>query len=151
MTELSIQESLYPHLTCFGCGHSNPDGFHLRSYRRGDLTVATFTSQPFHGNGFGFMNGGIITTILDCHTAAVVMWEAKQRGWVNKHGVPLAFVTAGFEVRFLRPSPLAEPVELVAEPESIDEERAVIRAELRADDKVRATMLATWMRFRPRS
>ena len=23
--EPSIQESLYPDLTCFGCGHANPD------------------------------------------------------------------------------------------------------------------------------
>src|SRR5580700_6095855 len=76
---LSIQESLYPGLTCFGCGHSNPDGFHLRSYRDGDVTVATFTPRPEHDNGFGFLNGGIITTVLDCHTAAVVMWEADQR------------------------------------------------------------------------
>ena len=39
----SIQESLYPELTCFGCGHANPEGFHLRSYRDGDGTVAEFT------------------------------------------------------------------------------------------------------------
>ena len=79
--ELSIQESLYPELTCWGCGHANPDGFHLRSYRQGELTVGEFTSRPEHDNGFGFLNGGIITTVLDCHTAAVVMWEASQRGW----------------------------------------------------------------------
>ena len=36
----SIQESLYPETTCFGCGHANPDGFHLRSYHEGDVTVA---------------------------------------------------------------------------------------------------------------
>ena len=39
MAEPSIQESLYPTLTCFGCGHANPDGFHLRSYRRGDRSL----------------------------------------------------------------------------------------------------------------
>ena len=65
---LSIQESLYPGVTCFGCGHANPDGFHLRSYREGERTVAEFTSGPEHDNGFGFLNGGIIATVL-----AVVM------------------------------------------------------------------------------
>ena len=40
---LSIQESLYPELTCFGCGHANPKGFHLRSYRDGELTVRAVT------------------------------------------------------------------------------------------------------------
>jgi hypothetical protein len=65
-SQLSIQESLYPDLTCFGCGHANPDGFHIRSYRDGDHTVATFTPRSEHDNGFGFFNGGIITTVLDC-------------------------------------------------------------------------------------
>ena len=78
---LSIQESLYPKLTCFGCGHANPKGFHLRSYRDGDPTVAKFTPLPEHDNGFGFLNGGIIATVLDCHGAAVVMWEAARREW----------------------------------------------------------------------
>jgi len=70
-THLSIQESLYPDLTCFGCGRANPDGFQLRGYRDGDETVATFAPRPEHDTGFGFLNGGIITTVLDCHTAAV--------------------------------------------------------------------------------
>ena len=85
---LSIQESLYPGVTCFGCGHANPDGFHLRSYRDGERTVAEFPSGPEHDNGFGFLNGGIIATVLDCHTAAVVLWEAAPRGWQPDPGAP---------------------------------------------------------------
>jgi len=69
----SIQESLYPELTCYGCGHANPHGFRLRSYRERDLTVADFVPRPEHDNGFGFVNGGIIATVLDCHGAAAVM------------------------------------------------------------------------------
>ena len=110
----SVQESLYPELTCFGCGHANPDGFHLRSYVEGDLVVAEFTPRPEHDNGFGFVNGGIITTVLDCHGAAVVMWEAEQRGWEAAPGAPVPFITAGFDVRFLRPTPLGPPVHLTA-------------------------------------
>ncbi len=150
MSDLSIQESLYPDLTCFGCGHANPDGFHLRSYRDDELTVAEFTSRPEHDNGFGFLNGGIISTVLDCHTAAVVMWEAAQRGWAAEPGAPVPFITAGIEVKFLRPTPLGSPVRLSARPESISEKMIVVAAELVADDKPRATMTATWLRFRPR-
>jgi acyl-coenzyme A thioesterase PaaI-like protein len=150
VSDLSVQEALYPDLTCFGCGHANPDGFHLRSYRRDGHTVAEFTSRPEHDNGFGFLNGGIISTVLDCHTAAVVMWEAAQRGWVAEPGAPVPFITAGFDVRFLRPTPLASTVQLSARPESISETAIVVAAELSADDKPRATMTATWLRFRPR-
>ena len=147
---LSIQESLYPTLTCFGCGHANPDGFHLRSYRVGDLTVADFTPRPEHDNGFGFLNGGIITTVLDCHGAAVVMWEAAQREWHAEDGAQIPFITAGFDVRFLRPTPLGPTIRLEADPVSVDEREIVVQSRVRYDAKVRATMTATWLRFHPR-
>jgi len=147
---LSIQESLYPDLTCFGCGHANPDGFHLRSYRDGEVTVATFTPRAEHDNGAGFLNGGIIATALDCHTAAVVMWEVARRGWKTEAGAPVPFITAGFEVRFLRPTPLGPPLALRAEPVEVSDSAIVVRAELAYEDKVRATMVANWLRFRPR-
>jgi len=149
-SSLSIQESLYPDLTCFGCGHANPDGFHLRSYRDGELTVATFSPGLEHDNGFGFLNGGIISTVLDCHTAAVVMWEAQRRDWQADDGAPVPFITAGFEVRFLRPTPLGPPVSLRAEPVEISESAIVVSAELISGDKTRATMQANWLRFHPR-
>ncbi|MEO6627822.1 MAG: PaaI family thioesterase [Aquihabitans sp.] len=150
MKPLSIQESLYPDLTCFGCGHANPDGFHLRSYRNGLDTLAMFTPRPEHDNGFGFVNGGIISTALDCHTAAVVLWEANERGWEADDGAPIAFITAGFDVRFLRPTPLGPTLALRAVPVEISEAKVVVEAEVIVDDKTRATMLATWLRFHPR-
>ena len=146
----SIQESLYPELTCFGCGHANPDGFHLRSYVEGDLIVAESTPRPEHDNGFGFLNGGIIATVLDCHGAAVVMWEAAQREWYAAPGAPVPFITAGFDVRFLRPTPLGPTVRLTGTPVSIDESEIVVGSELEVDGKTRATMTATWRRFTPR-
>ena len=147
---LSIQESLYPEITCFGCGHANPDGFHLRSYLDGDLTVAEFTPRPEHDNGFGFLNGGIIATVLDCHGAAVVMWNAAERGWEAAPGAPVPFITAGFDVRFLRPTPLGPAVRLTGSPVSVNESEIVVGSELEVDGKTRATMTATWRRFRPR-
>jgi acyl-coenzyme A thioesterase PaaI-like protein len=147
---LSIQESLYPDLTCFGCGHANPEGFHLRSYRSDGITVATFTPRPEHDNGFGFLNGGIISTALDCHTAAVVMWEADRRGWEADVGAPVPFITAGFDVRFLRPTPLGLPLSLRAEPVEVSESAIVVSAELAYEGKVRATLVANWLRFHPR-
>jgi acyl-coenzyme A thioesterase PaaI-like protein len=150
MAQRSIQEALYPDLTCFGCGHANPDGFHLRSYREDGITIATFTPRAEHDNGFGFLNGGIIATALDCHTAAVVMWEADRNGWKADQGAPVPFITASFDVRFLRPTPLGPPLSLRAEPLEVSEGAIVVSAELAYEDKVRATMQARWLRFHPR-
>ena len=127
-----------------------PQRLPLRSYRDGDFTVTEFTPRPEHDNGFGFLNGGIISTVLDCHGAAVVMWEASERGWEAAPGAPVPFITAGFDVRFLRPTPLGPPVRLVGTPVSVDESEIVVGCELEVDGKTRATMTATWRRFRPR-
>lgn len=153
--QTSIQESLYPTLTCFGCGHANPKGFHLRSYVKDadsspKTVVASFTPRPEHDNGFGFLNGGIITTILDCHTAAAVLLEAHDRGWKAPDGAPIPFITAGFDVRFLRPTPLGPTVELRGKIVSAEEDVVIVLGELVFEAKVRATMQATWKRFRPR-
>ncbi len=147
---VSIQELLYPQIQCFGCGHANPKGFHLRSFREGEITIAEFVPWPEHDNGFGFLNGGIIATVLDCHTAAVTMWEADHRGWITDDGPPIPFITAGFDVRFLRPTPLGPPVLLTARAVEISEKAIVVDAELTVEDKTRATMRANWARFRPR-
>ena len=149
-TKSSIQEWLYPELTCFGCGHANPHGFHLRSYQGGNLIVAEFNPRPEHDNGFGFVNGGIIATVLDCHGAAAVMWEVSQRGWKDATGMAAPFLTASFNVKFHRPTPLGPAVQLTASPESIDPSQIIVRSELAVGDKVRATMMATWVRFRAR-
>ena len=146
-TNSSIQESLYPELTCFGCGYANPHGLHLQSRNEDDLTVAEFTPSPEHDNGFGFLNGGIIATVLDCHGAAAVVWETVRRGWKDPGGSPVPFITASFDVRFHRPTPLGPTVRLTASPQSVDRSQIIVRSELTADGTVRATMTAAWARF----
>jgi acyl-coenzyme A thioesterase PaaI-like protein len=147
---LSVQETLYPELTCFGCGPANPDGLHLRSFRTGELTVATFVPRAEHDNGFGFLNGGIISTVLDCHSAAVVMFEAAQRGYVADEGIPIPFVTAGLDVRFTRPTPLGPPLDLRAVPVEVSESAVIVTAELSFEGKIRASSTSRWLRFRSR-
>ncbi|MGW5053598.1 PaaI family thioesterase [Actinokineospora sp. NPDC004072] len=147
----SIQERLYPDLPCFGCGHGNPKGLRLRSHLGDDgVVTAEFTPWPEHDNGLGFLNGGIICTILDCHSAAAVMVEAERRGWEALGGAALPYVTAGLEVRYLRPSPLRETVELRAEVREASEKEISVDVGLWWGGKVRAEGSAVWKRWRPR-
>ena len=146
----SIQDRLYPRLPCFGCGPSNPKGLRLRSYPGDGVVTAAFTPWPEHDNGLGYLNGGIISTVLDCHSAAAVMLEAERRGWPPLPGAELPYVTAGLDTRYLRPSPLAETSELRAVVTSADEAEMTVEAELAWDGKIRATATAFWKRWRPR-
>jgi acyl-coenzyme A thioesterase PaaI-like protein len=147
---LSIQERLYPEIGCFGCGQANAKGLRLRSYLDGDGVVATFMPWPEHDNGLGYLNGGIISTVLDCHSAAAVMLEADRRGWVALGSAPLSFVTAGLDVQFRRPAPLLEPSLLRASLVAVDENEMTVHVELLWDGKPRATATALWRRWRPR-
>lgn len=148
--DLSIQERLYPDLPCFGCGHANPRGLRLRSYLGDGVVTATFRPWPEHDNGLGYLNGGIISTVLDCHSAAAVLVEAHSRGWLALPGAALGYVTAGLDVRYLRPAPLTEPVELRAVITQAEEPEILAEVELLYDGKVRASAVARWRRWRPR-
>lgn len=148
----SLQDRYFPDLPCFGCGPANEKGLRLKSYDRDDGTaVALFTPWPEHDNGLGYLNGGIIATVLDCHSAAVVTHAAYSRGWPALPGAALPFVTAGLDVQYLRPAPLTETVSLTAR--VIDASEAEITAEvwLEWDGKERARGSALWKRWRPRA
>jgi len=149
-TGLSIQDQLFPELPCFGCGPNNPKGLHLRSYLLEGEVRARFTPWLEHDNGLGYLNGGIIATLLDCHSAAAALWEAHQHGWTPLPGAPLSHVTAGLDVRYLRPSPLTQTVDLRAVVTSATEQQISCLVELVWDGKIRATGTARWNRWRPR-
>jgi acyl-coenzyme A thioesterase PaaI-like protein len=148
--ELSIQERLYPQLTCFGCGHANANGLKLRSYPGDGVVTAEFEPWPEHDNGFGFLNGGIIATVLDCHSGAAVFHTAHQLGMEPPEGAPLLYVTAGLDLRYLRPVPLGQVLELRAVVASADADQMTVDAELVWDGKPRAAASVLWKRWRPR-
>ena len=112
--------------------------------------MAEFNPLPEHDSRFGFVNGGIIATVLDGHGAAAVMWEIAKRDWKGPRGTPVPFVTASFNVKFHRPTALGCTIRLAASPQGIDASQIIVRSEMAADNRVRATMTATWARFRPR-
>jgi acyl-coenzyme A thioesterase PaaI-like protein len=151
---LSLQESLYPELTCFGCGPANERGLRLRSYRSEPEEeggyVASFTPWPEHDNGVGFLNGGIIGTLLDCHSAAAVVDTAAANGWGSLGDALLPYLTAGLDVRYRRPAPLREPVTLRAEVTAASEPAITVHVWLEHDGKLRAEADALWKRWRPR-
>lgn len=152
----SLQEHYFPTSTCFGCGPMNPAGLHLRSYQDpiGDPNVARSSAQfltaSTHDNGLGYVNGGIIATLLDCHSAGSAMMKAERLGWVTAEGAAYPCVTAGMNVQYLRPTPLGQALHLSAEVVEHSQEEISVLSSLSVDDKVRAEALVRWRRWRPR-
>ncbi len=145
----SVQDRVQAAVPCLGCGPGNTKGLRLKSFPDGDGGVrAVFRPWPEHDNGLGYLNGGIVATVLDCHSAAAVVLAAIDRG-LSPDGT-LPYVTAGIDVRYRRPSPLTEPAERVARVASADDDEIVVDAELWWLGKVRATARSSWKRWRPR-
>ena len=145
---LSVQERLYPESTCFGCGLANDAGLHLKSYVTPDGVVATFEPGPMHTNGMGTLNGGIIATLLDCHSGAAVFWESADGGEVLAN----LWVTTEFEIRYRLPTAMGQPVELQARVIEKADDTMVVKATLAAEGKVRVQAQSRWASVRtPRS
>src|ERR1700752_4169348 len=109
---------------CFGCGPKNPDGLRIRSYDAGDGTVVTtWQPRPEHEAFDGFVNGGIIGTLIDCHSN----WTAIA-ALLRKSGVDAApsTVTADFAVRFRRPTPSDRPLRLIGRAVDVADDRVTV-------------------------
>jgi len=136
MSEASLQETYAPRNACFGCGPANEKGLRLRSIPRGEEVICRWTAEPHHEAFPGMLNGGIIGTLLDCHSNWTAAWHLMRKAG-DDH--PPCTVTASFAVKLLRPTPSDQPVELVARVVDSSDRRADIHAELRSGGEVCAS------------
>ena len=122
---------------CYGCGRLNEKGLHIRSRWDGDETVCTFVPRPEHTAIPGFVYGGLIASLIDCHgtgTAAAAMYRSEGREMDTDP--PLRFVTASLQVDYLRPTPLGPPLEIRARIEEVKGKKVVLTATVSAEGQV---------------
>lgn len=114
MNKKSIQDYYPDELSyCYGCGRLNKDGHHVKSYWDSDETIAHFTPKSYHIAIPGFVYGGLIASLIDCHgtgTAALASYKAEGREPGTQP--PFRFVTASLQIDFLHPTPLGVELEL---------------------------------------
>jgi len=122
---------------CYGCGRLNEDGLQIKSYWDGDETVAVFTPRPCHTAIPGFVYGGLIASLIDCHgtgTAAAAAYRSRGREMDTEPA--LRFVTASLQVDYLRPTPIDGPLELRGRIEEIKERKVVVTETLSAGGEI---------------
>ncbi|MGB2958101.1 MAG: PaaI family thioesterase [Bacteroidota bacterium] len=122
---------------CYGCGRLNEQGHRIKSYWEGEETVTTFSPKPYHIAIPGYVYGGLIASLIDCHgtgTAAAAAYRAVGRAMDTEP--PLRFVTASLKVDYLRPTPLGCPLEVRGKVKEIAERKVVVRATLSAKGTV---------------
>ena len=124
MDQQAIQDFYAAELShCYGCGRLNADGLQLKSYWDGEETVAIFHPQPYHTAIPGYVYGGLLASIIDCHgtgTAAAAAYRAEQRDLGTEP--PIRFLTASLHVDYRRPTPLGVPLQLHGQSRGVQRE-----------------------------
>ncbi len=132
-------QDLYPdHLAhCYGCGRLNEHGYHIKTYwLNEEETVARFTPQPYHTAIPGYVYGGLIASLIDCHgTGTAAAFAARARGQEDN---PPRFLTAVLHVEYLKPTPLGPELELRGRAKEISGRKIVVEVDLYAEGELRA-------------
>jgi acyl-coenzyme A thioesterase PaaI-like protein len=139
-TRIAIQD-LYPDdfAHCFGCGRHNAHGHQLKSFVDGDDVVARFTPRAEDTALPGFVYGGLIASLIDCHAMATAAAAAERAaGRRIGEGPAPRFVTAALNVTFMKPTPMGGELVLRARVTERTDRKAIVEVTLSANDVVTA-------------
>jgi acyl-coenzyme A thioesterase PaaI-like protein len=138
MAEQAFQDH-YPEWAaqCYGCGRLNEHGLQIKSHWDGDESVCTFTPRPYHTAIPGYVYGGLIASLIDCHstgTAAAAAYRAEGRPMDTEPAK--RFVTGSLHVDYLKPTPIDGPLELRSQVKEIKGRKVVVTTTLSAGGQV---------------
>ena len=114
MTEKAFQDYYPDHMAhCYGCGSLNELGHQIKSHWDGEESVAFFQPRPFHTAIPGYVYGGLLASLIDCHgtgTAAAAGYRAENRAMDTEPA--LRYLTGSLHVDYLKPTPLGPELEI---------------------------------------
>lgn len=122
---------------CYGCGRLNEHGHQIKSYWDGDETVCIFLPKPYHIAIPGYVYGGLIASLMDCHgtgSAAAAAYRHADRPMDSEP--PLRFLTASLHVDYLKPTPLGVPLEVRGVIQEVKGRKVVVAETLSANGEI---------------
>lgn len=136
-TSKAIQD-FYPEdvAVCYGCGRNNSEGLQIRTSWNGREGIFRFKPKPFHTAFPGVAYGGLIASLIDCHsigTAVAAAYDAENREPGTKPDI--LFVTGNLNVSYLNPAPIDSELLLRAKVMEMKERKAVVTCTLYADER----------------
>ncbi|MDX1664732.1 MAG: PaaI family thioesterase [Candidatus Promineifilaceae bacterium] len=121
---------------CYGCGRLNEQGLQIKSYWEGSEAVCRYTPRPYHHAIPGYVYGGLIASLIDCHSTGTAAAAAAEES-----GEPLSdvrYVTASLHVDYVKPTPLGPELEVRASVREIKGRKVVVESTLHAGGEVTA-------------
>jgi acyl-coenzyme A thioesterase PaaI-like protein len=135
MSQKPIQD-YYPDdvAVCYGCGRNNPEGLHIQTQWQGTEGVCHFTPKSCHTAFPGYVYGGLIASLIDCHSMGTAIAAAHEMAGLEpttESGI--TFVTANLNISYLKPTPAGVELVLRSRVKEMHEKKAIITTSLYAD------------------
>ena len=132
MTSDAFQDHYPENLShCYGYGSQNPHGHQIKTEWEGDETVTRFRPEPFHTSVPGFAYGGLIASLIDCHsTASAAAAMYRQEGRSMDSLPAFRFVTGSLHVDFLKPTPIDAELVIRGQVKEIKGRKVVIESQV---------------------
>ena len=126
---------------CYGCGRLNEEGHQFRTGWDGDQTVTYYMPEPDHKAIPGFVYGGIIASLVDCHGtgSASLALHWKNGFEPESKELPPRFVTASLLVNYVKPTPEGTLLKAVGTVEEIHPKKFKVAVDVFADGDLCAT------------
>lgn len=148
----ALQDICAPDGVCFGCGSANPDGLQIKSFWSDDRQFVVCRFQPAEKfTGWkGWLYGGLIASLVDCHSN----WTAMAFGYQAEGREPgtlprITCVTGTLNVKYLKPTPIEAALNLRAWVEGDIGRKNRVICEVWADDVLTATGDSIFVRVDP--
>jgi acyl-coenzyme A thioesterase PaaI-like protein len=126
---------------CYGCGPDNEKGLQIKSTWEGDEAVCSWRPQAHHcGGAKNTVNGGIIASLIDCHSLNLAIAQAyRSEGRSIGSRPKISYVTARLTVSYLRPAPIEQSLDLRVKITKIEGRKSWMSCTLSAGGQVCAT------------
>lgn len=130
MTIKSFQDYYPESLShCYGCGRNNDHGLHVSSFWDGEESIATFQPKEYHLAFPGYVYGGLIASLIDCHCVGTAAAGAYREEGREMGSLPaFRYVTGSLQVDYLKPTPLGPPIEIRARIAEIKGRKTIVLA-----------------------
>lgn len=112
---------------CYGCGRLNEFGHQIKSIWDGDESVCYFDPKPYHTAIPGYVYGGLLASLIDCHgtgTAAAAAYREAGRPMDTEPA--LRFLTGSLHVDYLKPTPMGVTLEIRGRVKEVKGRKVVI-------------------------
>ena len=125
---------------CYGCGHLNEHGHRIKTFWEGDETVTRYTPEPYHTAVPGYVYGGLLASLVDCHsTGSAAAAKYRDEGREMDSQPPIRFLTASLKVDYRRPTPLGMELEIRGTIREVKGRKVVVDVELKSNGEVCVT------------